>query len=612
MSKQLENNHPHEKPTRRNAIVFRAKATLLQIHRGADNLLTNEITRFPTRDSSSDGLIIGQSKTLLWSAREDSEVRLSAGKVHNLRLALRRLNGVEIPAGHIFSFWAQLGRTSKWKGYVAGRELREGCIIPTIGGGLCQLSNALYDAALSARFEIVERHRHTQVIPGSLAEVARDATVFWNYVDLRFKSSSSFRIEAMMDAEFLTVCFRSIDNQRKRHTTLGRDDNSVHYSKKQNMIAVASYAPRENRSAPQSCVTCCVSDCFRHNRYKANGFGRTAYLVDEYYPEFDSYIRSARHEEDLLAIPLKGKIFGKANYGWTTEGFGQVKQSLVVTLLRAYQSRKLSAQGAARQRALLAYSERLARGYSAFLNYDVLHVTVAQNLLPFLWCGGYLGGRTFDVLMTSTLARLHERLDAASALHPESKTLAEFRAPDWLVRAESQALNHSRRIVTPHSEFAALFPDTAILLEWAIPADANSTAPKQRLLAGAKIVFPAPTVGRKGAYELRSAVQGLGIQIVTTGAQLEGSDFWHGIQIEHRSGTQDWLEAVDAVVLPAFVEHKPRRLLEAVARGKPVIASTACGLANVKDVITVPVGDVEALRAEIKRVLSVSAERQPF
>jgi glycosyltransferase involved in cell wall biosynthesis len=62
---------------------------------------------------------------------------------------------------------------------------------------------------------------------------------------------------------------------------------------------------------------------------------------------------------------------------------------------------------------------------------------------------------------------------------------------------------------------------------------------------------------------------------------------------------------VDAVVLPAFVEHKPRRLLEAVACGTPVIASTACGLENVKEVINIPVGDVEALRAVIKRVLSI-------
>ena len=588
MSKELDNNHPHDKPTLSKAVVFRTKATLLQIHRAADNILRNEITRFPTRNRCSDEAIIGQSTTWLWSSNDGLEKYLTAGTVYNLRLALRRLNGVEIPAGSIFSFWAQLGRPSRWKGYMAGRELREGCVIPTIGGGLCQLSNALYDAALSAGFEILERHAHTQVMPGSLAEVGRDATVFWNYVDLRFKSSSPFRIEATMDAEFLTVPFRSIVNQSSQ---------PVQDSEKKIIITAAS-------PAPQSCVTCNVNDCFRHTGYKAAGFGRSAYLVDEYYPEFDSYIREARREQDLLAIPLKGKSFGKSNYAWSTQGFGEVRQSRAVTILRAYQSRKLAAQGAARQRALLAYSERLTRSYSASLKYDVTHVTVSQNLLPFLWRDGYLGGRTFDVLMTATpLARLHERLDTAFALHPESKTLADFRAPEWLVRAESEALKQARRIVTPHSEIAALYQDKAMLLDWAMPK-AKRTSPKRGSTNGAKIAFPTSTVGRKGAYELRAAVQGFDVQLVTVGAQLEGADFWQGTSIEHRAGTEDWLEGVNAVVLPAFVEHKPRRLLEAVACGTPVIASTACGLENVKDVINIPVGDVEALRAVIKRVLS--------
>lgn len=593
MSKELNNSHQHDKPTLSNAVVFRAKAALLQINRAAYNIWRNGNARFPIHERLSDEAIIGQSKTRLWTGDDDSEKYLLAGKVHNLRLALRRLNGVEIPAGGIFSFWAQVGRPSRWRGYVAGRELREGCIIPAIGGGLCQLSNALYDAALSAGFEIIERHAHTRIVPGSLAEVGRDATVFWNYVNLRFKSSRPFRIEAMMDANLLTVRFRSGVDQNRQ---------PAQYSEKKVVIAAAS-------TAPQSCVSCDVHDCFRHAGHQAASFGRSAYLVDEYYPEFNSYVLEARREQDLLAIPLDGKRFGKGNYAWSTQGFRHVRQSRAVTMFRAYQSRKLAAQGAARQRALLAYSERLARSYSALLEYDITHVTVSQNLLPFLWRGGYLGGRTFDVLMTAMpLARLHERLDAAFALHPESKTLADFRADEWLVRAESEALQQARRIITPHSEIAALYRDRAVLLDWAVPTKAKKTAPKRFATHGAKIAFPASTVGRKGAYELRAAVQGLGVQLVTAGAQLEGADFWQGTSIEHRAGSEDWLEGVDVVVLPAFVEHKPRRLLEAVASGTPVIASTACGLENIKEVINVPVGDVEALREEIKRAVFITTE----
>jgi len=574
------------------AVIFRAKATLLQIDRVVYNVLRNETARFPVQDTPCNEPIAGQSRTRLWTAESEAEKSLSAGKVHNLRLALRRLNGVEVPAGSIFSFWTQIGRASRWRGYVPGRELREGCIIPTTGGGLCQLSNALYETALSAGFDIIERHAHTQVVPGSLAAIGRDATVFWNYVDLRFKSSWPFRIEAMMDADFLTVRFRSMQSR-----------GPVKYPLNKIVIAAPS-------TSLQSCVTCDVPKCFRHVKLRPTDFGCAAYLVDEYYSEFDNYILKTRGKRDLLVIPLDGKKFGKGNYAWTTHGFRDVRQSRIVTILRAYQSRKFAAQGAARQRAQLAYSERLVKSYSSLLKHDVTHVTVSQNLLPFLWRGGYLGGRSYDVLMTALpLAHLHERLDAAFALHPESKTLGDFRANEWLVRTESEALRYARRIITPHSEIAALYQDKVILLNWTMPSKRTKTTKASERFAAhdARIAFPASTVGRKGAYELRAAVQGLNVQVVTLGAQLEGKDFWRGASVEHREVGNDWLEDVDLVVLPAFVEHQPRKLLEALACGTPVIATTACGLKNIKEVTNIPAGDVAALREEIKKAVPVRA-----
>jgi hypothetical protein len=580
-------NHLHDKPTFSGALIFHVKATLLQMDRAAHNTLRNETVRFPVQHRPTNGVVIAESTSRLWTEGVEAEKNLLLGKVHNLRLALRGLHGAEIPAGGIFSFWAQVGRAGRSRGYVAGRELREGCIIPAIGGGLCQLSNALYDAALNAGFEIIERHAHTQIIPGSLAELGRDATVFWNYVDLQFKSSSPFRIEATMDANLLTVRFRSSADQSLHH---------VKHRKKKIMRADAS-------AAPQSCVSCDEHGCFRHVDRKTTDCGRSVYLLDEYYPEFNNYILGVRRDQDVLAIPLDGKKFRKGNYAWSTENFRHVRQSRFVTLLRAYQSRQLAVQGAARQRALLAHSELLARSYAALLTYDITHVTVSQNLLPFLWRDGYLGGRTFDVLMTALpLARLHERLDTAFALHPESKTLADFRADEWLVCAESEALQSARRIITPHSEIAALYDNKVTLLDWTMPGKARSLQPKRVATHAVKIAFPASTVGRKGAYELRAAIEGLDVQLITMGAQLEGTDFWRGTLTEHRSADKNWLEGIDAVVLPAFVEHKPRRLLEAVACGTPVIASQACGLENTKEVINVPVGDVDRLREEIKRL----------
>lgn len=577
-----------KKPTIARILIFNTKAVLLRVMRAVRNLFDKKHKKFPRAGALSDRAIVAESKTPLWTEISAEEQFLLAGKVHNLRLAIKKLDGVEIPAGEIFSFWKQVGRAGRARGFVEGRELREGCIIPNVGGGLCQLSNALYDAALKANFEIVERHPHTQIIPGSLAERGRDATIFWNYLDLRFKSPAAFRIEAYLGKDHLTVKFKG---------------------EKQNGSAkLFQISPRaEGKVAnPNSCVTCGVEKCFRSSKpEEANlNFGRTAFLVDEFSPEFDAYIQQARGEKDVLFMPLDGGRFRKANYAWNTRGFARTRQSFLTTLLRSYKSRKLAAQGATRQKNLLRMSEKLAESFAENVSYEVLHVVVSQNLLPFLWKNGHLGGRTFDVLMTALPMReLQKRLDLAASLHPESKTLGDFRAEEGLVEAETEALVNARKIVTPHAEIASLFGEKCELLDWRRPATKNI---ERKRNAKFTIVFPASTVGRKGCYELREAVRDLNVKLVTLGANIEGAHFWDGFDLE--KGADDWLEKADLVVLPAFVEHKPRRLLLAAAHKIPVIASTACGVKMREGVTTVEAGDVARLREEIKSAMDLISE----
>jgi hypothetical protein len=238
----------------------------------------------------------------------------------------------------------------------------------------------------------------------------------------------------------------------------------------------------------------------------------------------------------------------------------------------------------------LRHQEQLARIFAEALPYNVTHLTVTQNLLPFLWANGALGGRTFDVLATSLpMTTLHQRLDGAHRLHPESKTLGDFRAEEWLLQAEGAALKRARSIVTPHTEIAELFSTRAVLVPWSIPA---ATQPR---VEGSDILFPASTLGRKGAFEVRAAAKRLGLTLYIFGNELEGENFWNGVSVKHMDGTSYWLNGAGIVVLPAFVENRPRLLLEAVSAGIPVIASTACGLANLPQVTTVPLGNVDAL-----------------
>src|SRR3984893_2592582 len=174
---------------------FPGKTAIYQLQRGIRDLAAGPQFLSKSNDHRFS-ITIGASQTPLWSEEGPEERAYQLGKVQNLRRATAALDGVIVPAGAVFSFWEQIGRASRRRGFVTGRMLQQGCLVPAAGGGLCQLSNALYDAALQAGCEIVERHAHSRIVVGSAAGAGRDATVAWNYVDLRFRALKSLRIEA--------------------------------------------------------------------------------------------------------------------------------------------------------------------------------------------------------------------------------------------------------------------------------------------------------------------------------------------------------------------------------------------------------------------------------
>lgn len=196
---------PHHHPSRRDAAVFAVKSTLLKARRGALDVVHPQARTLPRVANPSAGETLSEVASALYTDNAPTERALQMGKVQNLRVAARALDGVTIDAGRVFSFWAQLGRPTRAKGYVEGRELRQGCLVPTVAGGLCQLSNSLYQAARRAGCEIVERHGHTAAIPNSPFPPGEDATVFWNYVDLRFRAHRGMTLRVRLTADALVV-----------------------------------------------------------------------------------------------------------------------------------------------------------------------------------------------------------------------------------------------------------------------------------------------------------------------------------------------------------------------------------------------------------------------
>jgi hypothetical protein len=105
--------------------------------------------------------ILAESISDLRTASDPREQQLILGKIQNLRVACRSLHTRVLAPDEVFSLWRQIGPPWPVRGFVPGREVREGCVIPTFGGGLCQLSGSLLEVALAAGFEVLERHSHT-------------------------------------------------------------------------------------------------------------------------------------------------------------------------------------------------------------------------------------------------------------------------------------------------------------------------------------------------------------------------------------------------------------------------------------------------------------------
>lgn len=110
------------------------------------------------------------------------------GKTTNIGIASEDIDGAMLAPGEVFDFFEYVGRITAAQGYVDAPVYSGGQSIDDIGGGICQVSSTLYNAALLAGFEIVERHQHG--LPVSYVPAGRDATLWYGSKNFRFKNTS--------------------------------------------------------------------------------------------------------------------------------------------------------------------------------------------------------------------------------------------------------------------------------------------------------------------------------------------------------------------------------------------------------------------------------------
>ena len=128
-----------------------------------------------------------------FSTRYDAS---NTARTTNLKLAAGKINGTVLGAGQEFSYNKTVGERTIAAGYKEAKIYASGEVVDGLGGGICQISSTLYNAAVLSNLEITQRRNHQFVT--SYLPAGRDATVVYGSQDFKFKNTRKYPIKIEM------------------------------------------------------------------------------------------------------------------------------------------------------------------------------------------------------------------------------------------------------------------------------------------------------------------------------------------------------------------------------------------------------------------------------
>ena len=158
-------------------------------------------------------------------------------RTSNIRLAAGKLNGTVLESGKTLSFNDIVGARVKERGFLPAKIIEKGEFVEGVGGGVCQVSTTLYNAALLSGLKIEEYHPHSLAV--SYVPPSRDAMVSGTYFDL--KISNPFNTPVYIRAK--TV------NGSVTFSIYGYDDGTVYSLSSE--VTGSIPAPEESCDSPE-------------------------------------------------------------------------------------------------------------------------------------------------------------------------------------------------------------------------------------------------------------------------------------------------------------------------------------------------------------------------
>lgn len=114
------------------------------------------------------------------------------GRAKNVENGASKINGTILFPGDELSVYELVNPFTKENGYELAGSYSNGETVESFGGGICQVSTTLYNAALKAELEITQRYNHSMIV--NYADLSADAAIAGTYKDLRLKNQYDFPV----------------------------------------------------------------------------------------------------------------------------------------------------------------------------------------------------------------------------------------------------------------------------------------------------------------------------------------------------------------------------------------------------------------------------------
>jgi vancomycin resistance protein YoaR len=136
-------------------------------------------------------------------------------RIHNVQLVAHLVDGKLIAPGSTFSFNGATGERTAEKGFLVAPVIINGELQTGLGGGICQVSTTVFNAAFAAGLPITARTNHALYI--SHYPLGRDATVNYPDIDLKFVNDTGhwLLLRTFVGSSSLTVTLYGTPQHRR-------------------------------------------------------------------------------------------------------------------------------------------------------------------------------------------------------------------------------------------------------------------------------------------------------------------------------------------------------------------------------------------------------------